>query len=208
MFDVEILKYWKTLEIRMSKFVWQLRSEFPDLKVKTYGEDVYGESKVLCHIHISSPSCPNHSLRLYRKKIVDTNNMLHSLSEMHEESFGNIRGDEESALLIIKRLYERVMMLEYDEATDPLAAFDTSMRILYKETSEDVFQSMCVCRRVYTGYQDNDYPVTLSYRKILEDLGLYEFELTSRETINNFVRDCKRIDEEMSVRVSNWSSGQ
>lgn len=97
-------------------------------------------------------------------------------------------------------------MLEYDEeVTDPLDAFDTSMRILYKETSEDVFRSMCVCRRVYTGYQDNDYPVTLSYKRILEDLGLYEFGLTSRETINNFVGDCKRIDEEMSARVADWS---
>ena len=205
MFDVEILKYWKTLELRMSKFVWQLKTEFPDLKVKTYGEDVFGESQVLCHIHISSPSCPEHSLRLYRKKVIDTNNMLHSLTEIDEETFGTFSGDEASAELIIRRLYERAMMLEYDEqVTDPIDAFDTSMRILYKETSEDVFKSMCVCRRVYTGYQDSDYPVSLSYREILEELGLNEFELTTRETIANFVRDCKRIDEVMSNRVSNW----
>jgi hypothetical protein len=195
MFDTEIDKYWRVLDMRMSKFIWQLKSEFPDLEVKTYGEDVFGESKVLCHIHISSPSCPNHSLRLSRKKIIDTNNMLNSLSEIR---------DNASALPIIKQLYERAMMLEYDEeVTDLIEAFDASLRILYKETSEDVFQSMCVCRRVYTGYQDRDDQVTPTYRKILDGLGLYEFELTSRETINNFVRDCKRIEDEMSARVSN-----
>ena len=202
MFDIEIDKYWHVLNLRMSKFVWQLKSEFPDLKVNSYGEDVFGESEVLCHIHIGSQSYHYHSLRLYRKKIVDTNNMLYSLRKIR---------DNASALPIIKQLYERAVMLEYDEeVTDPLDAFDTSMRILHKETSEDVFKSLCVCRRVYTGYTDqvSDYPVSLAYKRILDDLGLYEFGLTSRETINNFVIDCKRIDDEMNARVANWNSDQ
>lgn len=186
----------------MCKFSWTLKSEFPDLTIKRFGEDPFGESSALCHILVKSETHPRYSLKIFRKLIDDTNKNLYDIKK--SESLAGIPVSIEN----IKRFYQNVTSEKYDQASHPAVAFDKALSLLYKLSSDDVFETMSTCMRICTsvpvdgglGYRMGDNQ-PYGFNKILEGLGLSELNTTSREILRNFDIDCRRIDAEWSKYI-------
>jgi hypothetical protein len=199
MFEPEIDKYWRILNLRISKAEYYLEHDYPELTFFRTGDsaDPIAEAKVLSHIGVKTRNELNSklTLTLYNDAILNSSERLLRIYES-ESLFGRKRARSTSAYTELSGFCSLFgIVIDTDDEKQIREAFQRAMKRLYEISSvKTPIELFCNYKRNHALFGPGNIRLTETDFKIAcRKSGLECVGTTTAEILVNLVADSEKI---------------